>query len=336
MTNKKRVFSGVQPSGVLHLGNYLGAIRQWVATQHEKENYFCIVDLHAITVPQDSESLRRKTLEVAAMYFAAGIDPTVCTVFIQSHVTAHAELAWVLNCFTPLGWLERMTQYKSKAAKQESVGTGLLDYPVLMAADILLYDTNEVPVGEDQKQHVELCRDVAERFNYLYGDTFVIPEPKLPTSGARIRALNDPAHKMSKSEASVRGHAIRLVDEPDEIRWAFKRAVTDSSREIRFSNDEAKVGVNNLLEIYELFTNQSRSEIETHFEGKGYGHLKSEVAEVVIEGLAPIRQRYHQLLDDAGELENMLAHGADRANAVAGPKLEEVYRKVGFVPRLKR
>ncbi len=333
MTSKRRVFSGVQPSGVLHLGNYLGAIRQWVATQHNNENYFCIVDLHAITVPQDAQLLRQKTLEVAAMYFAAGIDPQASTVFIQSHVSAHAECCWVLNCITPLGWLERMTQYKSKAAQQVSVGTGLLDYPVLMSADILLYDAHEVPVGEDQKQHVELARDIAERFNYLYGETFVVPEPVLPSSGARIRGLNDPTHKMSKSEAHVRGHAVRLVDDPDEVRWVFKRAVTDSGREIRFSRDDDKIGVNNLLEIYELFTSRPRSEIEAHFEGKGYGHLKSEVAEVVIEGLRPIRERYHALLDDPGELENMLAHGAERANAVAQAKLDEVYRKVGFVPR---
>jgi tryptophanyl-tRNA synthetase len=334
---KTRVFSGIQPSGGLHIGNYLGALRQWVKRQAEKENFFCIVDLHAITIPQDPETLRRTTREAAALYLAAGLDPQVSTIFVQSHVTAHAELAWILNCITPLGWLERMTQYKVKAQAQESVSTGLLDYPVLMAADILLYDANEVPVGEDQKQHVELCRDIAQRFNYLYGETFVIPEPVIPQSGARIRGLDDPTGKMSKSKAvEVRGHAVKLTDEPDDIRWAIKRATTDSGREIIFSDSPEKAGVNNLLEIYEQFTGRSRPEIEAHFAGKGYGQLKGEVAEVVVEGLRPLREGYQALIADPAELDRILARGADRAYAVANVTLDKVKHKVGFLPAVRQ
>jgi tryptophanyl-tRNA synthetase len=328
-----RVFSGIQPSGTLHIGNYLGAVRRWVAEQADKENFFCIVDLHAITVFQPPERLRQSTREVAAVYLAAGLDPQFSVIFVQSHVSAHSEACWILNCVTPVGWLERMTQYKSKSAVLDSIGTGLLDYPVLQAADILLYDANEVPVGEDQKQHVELARDIAQRFNYLYGETFAIPEVMLPKVGARIRALNDPARKMSKSEAHQRGHAVRLIDEPDEIRWTVQRAVTDSGREIVFSDDPEKAGVNNLLEIYELITRQEREEIEAHFAGQGYGALKKEVAEVLVEALRPIRQRYNQLIADPAELERILADGAQQAQAVAERKLDEIKEKVGFLPR---
>ncbi|HLA97917.1 MAG TPA: tryptophan--tRNA ligase [Anaerolineales bacterium] len=328
---KTRVFSGIQPSGKAHLGNYLGAMRRWVAEQHQKENYFCIVDMHAITVPQDPHRLRRLTRELAAVYLAVGLDPQVSTIFIQSHVPAHAECSWVLNCVTPLGWLERMTQYKLKSRQGESVNAGLLDYPVLQAADILLYDAVEVPVGEDQAQHVELARDIAQRFNYLFGETFVLPRLVLPAVGRRIRALNDPRRKMSKSEAHIRGHAIGLVDEPDEIRYVVRRAVTDAGREIVFSQDEAKAGVNNLLEIYELLTGKSREEIGAHFAGKGYAVLKSEVAEVVIEALRPIRRRSQELLEDPAELDRLLALGAERAREVAEPKMVEIKRKVGFV-----
>jgi tryptophanyl-tRNA synthetase len=328
---KVRVFSGIQPSGGMHIGNYLGAIKRWVAEQDLKENYFCIVDMHAITVPQDPDDLRRRTRELAAIYLACGLDPQKSTIFVQSHVRAHAEGCWILSCVTPVGWLERMTQYKVKAATQESVGTGLLTYPVLQAADILLYDTDEVPVGEDQKQHIELARDIAQRFNYLYGETFVVPEPVIPKSGARIRGLDDPQSKMSKSQSTARGHAVLLTDEPDEIRWVFKRAVTDSGRQIVFSEDPEKAGVNNLLEVYELFTGQGRTEIETHFAGKGYGELKNEVAEVVVEGLRPIRETYKALMADPAELDRLLALGAERARAVSEPKIEEVKRKVGFI-----
>jgi tryptophanyl-tRNA synthetase len=330
--NKKiRVFSGIQPSGSLHIGNLLGALRQWVATQDEKENFFCIVDMHAITTPQDPETLRTLTREVAALYIASGLDPAKSTIFVQSHVPAHAECCWILNCVTPVGWLERMTQYKSKAKEGVSVSTSLLDYPVLQAADILLYDADQVPVGEDQKQHVELSRDIAQRFNHLYGPTFVVPKVVLPETGARIRALNDPSRKMSKSQSETRGHAVRLTDEPDEIRRTFQRSVTDSGCEIIFSEVPEKAGVNNLLEIYELLTGGSRPEIEAHFEGQGYAVLKNEVAEVVIETLQPIRQRYHELISERSELDAILADGAVRARSVANPKIELVKHKVGFI-----
>lgn len=329
-----KVFSGIQPSGQLHIGNYLGAIRQWVAEQHEKVNYFCIVDMHAITLPIEPAVLQQRTRQVAALYLACGLDPAVSTIFVQSHVPAHAECCWILNCVTPLGWLERMTQFKTKSSQQESVSTGLLDYPVLQAADILLYDSDQVPVGDDQKQHVELARDIAQRFNYLYGETFIIPEAVIPTSGARIRALNDPTRKMSKSEAETRGHAIRLTDPSDEIRYVIQRAVTDSGRDIHFSDNPEKAGVNNLLEIYELLTGQERTEIEDSFAGKGYGDLKRQVTEVVIEALRPIQERYHALMDDQHELENILARGAEHARSVADTKLAEVKHKVGFIPRV--
>jgi tryptophanyl-tRNA synthetase len=328
---KPRVFSGIQPSGLLHLGNYLGAIRQWLRTQADKDNFFCIVDLHAITIYQQPETLRRKTLDVAAMYMAAGVDPQLSTIFVQSHVRAHAEGCWLLTCVTPVGWLERMTQYKSKANQQVSVGAGLLIYPVLQAADILLYDANEVPVGEDQKQHVELAQDIAQRFNHLYGETFVIPQASIPATGARILALNDPGRKMSKSEAHQRGHAVCLTDAADEIRSAIQRAVTDPGREIVFSQQPEKAGVNNLLEIYELLTGVTRPEIEAHFAGWGYGEFKKEVAEVVIEALRPIRERYLELTGEIAELRRILAAGAERAAAVAEPKLVEIKQKMGFL-----
>lgn len=328
---KRRVFSGVQPSGQIHIGNYLGALRRWVAQQADKENFFCIVDLHAITIPKDPETLRGLIRDAAAVYLAVGLDPSVSAIFIQSHVPAHAECCWILNCVTPLGWLERMTQFKIKSEQRESVSAGLLVYPVLQAADILLYDTDEVPVGEDQKQHVELTRDIAQRFNHLYGETFVLPEPVIPQSATRIRAFNDPTRKMSKSEAETRGHAIALIAEPDEIRYVIRTAVTDSGREIVFSDAPEKAGVTNLLEVYEQFTGLSRPEIEAHFAGQGYGALKKEVAEVVVEGLRPIRERYFQLMDDPGELDRILAQGAERARSVAEPKLEEIKRKVGFI-----
>lgn len=334
MNNKqrvKRVFSGVQPSGVLHIGNYLGAMRGWVAEQDQKENFFCIVDLHAITVYQEPASLRKQIRELAATYLAVGLDPNRSTIFVQSHVPEHAELCWILNCVTPVGWLERMTQYKVKTNQQESVGTGLLVYPVLQAADILLYDADEVPVGEDQKQHVELTRDIAQRFNHLYGETFTLPEVLIPEVGERIRAFNDPTRKMSKSEAHLRGHAVKLVDDPDEIRYVIKRSVTDTGREIVFSDHPVKAGVNNLLEIYELLTGQTRSAIEAYFSGKGYAVLKEDVAEVLVEALRPIRERYLSLMLEPQELDQILALGARRAQEVALVKLTEVKRKVGLI-----
>jgi tryptophanyl-tRNA synthetase len=328
---RRRVFSGIQPTGGLHLGNYLGAIRQWVQGQDERENFFCIVDLHAITVPQDPADLVHQTRSLAAMLLAAGIDPQRSTLFVQGHVSAHSEASWILNCVTPVGWLERMTQYKDKASKQESVLTGLLDYPVLMAADILLYDAHEVPVGEDQKQHVELTRDIAERFNRLYGETFVIPEPVIPETGARVMGLDDPTVKMSKSFANVRGHAVRMQDDPKEVERSIMRAVTDSGNEIRFSDDPAKAGVNNLLGIYKAITGKSVAETERDFaDARGYGDLKKRVAEVVISELAPIRERHERLMSDPDELDRLLAIGAEQARAYAVPKLEEMKGRVGL------
>lgn len=329
-TTRARVLSGIQPSGQLHIGNYLGAVQQWVAGQGQKHNFICVVDLHAITVPQEPAMLRRQTYELAALLLASGIDPQQTTLFIQSHVRAHAELCWVLNCVTPVGWLERMTQYKTKAQKQESVLTGLLDYPVLMTADILLYDADEVPVGDDQKQHVELTRDIAQRFNTLYGETFVVPKHVIRQSGARVMGLNDPTAKMSKSE-TARGHAIRMIDTPEEIAWVLKRAVTDAFGEIRFSEAPERAGVNNLLEIYELFSGQPRDAIEAHFAGKGYGALKKDVTDAVVEGLRTIRERYYTLIEAPDELDRILAIGAEQARAVAEPKVRLAMERVGFV-----
>jgi tryptophanyl-tRNA synthetase len=333
---RKRVFSGIQPTGEVHLGNYLGAIKQWVAGQEEKENFFCVVDLHSLTIYQDPEELRRRTRILLAVLLAAGLHPDKSTLFLQSHVAAHAEGCWLLNCVTPVGWLFKMTQYKDKSAKQgdnqESIGAGLLDYPVLMAADILLYDADEVPVGEDQKQHVELARNIAERFNRLYGDTFIVPKPMIPQVGARIMGLDNPLAKMSKSAASVRGHAIGIMDDPKEIERSFKRAVTDSGNEIRFSDDEEKAGVNNLLSIYKVITGRSREECEADFaNARGYGDLKMRVAEVVIEELTPIRERATVLLGDPAELDRIMARGAEQAREVAAPKVKVMMERMGLV-----
>jgi len=332
MVKRKVVFSGVQPSGDPQLGNYLGAFKGWVERQEEKINYFCIVDLHALTVAPDPEDLRKQTRELAAILFACGLDPKKATLFVQSHVAAHAESCWLLNCVTPVGWLERMTQFKDKSQGQERVSTGLLDYPVLMAGDIILYDADEVPVGEDQKQHVELSRDIAARFNRIYGDTFVIPEPVIPEVGGRVMGLNDPSVKMSKSYSHIRGHAIRMLDEPQEIQRSFMRAVTDSGNEIRFSDDPEKAGVNNLLSIYKVVTGKSEDDVEKDFESaRGYGDLKKAVAEVVIGELSPIRQRYNELISDVTELDNLLAVGSQRAESISGPKLLEMKDKMGLL-----
>ncbi len=325
---KKRVFSGIQPTGDIHIGNYLGAIQHWVASQSELDSIFCIVDLHAITVPQDSKTLRSKIRELAGLLFAAGIDPKISTVFIQSHISAHAELTWILNCFIPIGWMKRMTQFKEKSQKQkEQVSTGLFDYPALMAADILLYGTDIVPVGEDQKQHVELVRDVAQRFNSIYGETFVVPEVVIPETGARIMGLEDPTKKMSKSEAG-QGHIIYLLDSPDDIRAKIMRATTDSLREIRF--DESRPGICNLLVIYELFTRLGRKEIEARFEGKGYVDLKRELAEVVVENLSPLQSRYRELTADPTCIDSLLTEGAARVRPVAEKTLTLVKERVGL------
>ena len=329
---RRRVFSGVQPSGDPQLGNYIGAFKGWVEGQDEKENFFCVVDLHSITVEIAPAELRRQSRELAAVLFASGIDPAKSTLFVQSHVTAHAEACWILNCVTPVGWLERMTQYKEKSAGLDSVSTGLLDYPVLMAGDILLYSAHEVPVGDDQRQHVELTRDIALRFNRLYGETFVIPEAVIPEIGGRVMGLNDPNVKMSKSFSHIRGHAVRMLDEPKEIERSIMRAVTDSGNDITFSDDPERAGVNNLLGIYKVMTDKSESEVECDFaDARGYGDLKRRVAEVVIEGLRPIRERYYELMDDVAELDRLLAVGADQAREVSSPMLEEMKERVGFV-----
>ncbi len=324
---KKVVFSGIQPTGNIHIGNYLGAMQHWVASQDEFDNIFCIVDLHSITVPQDAKDLRFKTRELAALLLAIGIDPAKSSIFVQSHVRQHAELTWILNCITPLGWLQRMTQYKDKAAKQEIISVGLLDYPVLMTADIILYDADYVPVGEDQKQHVELSRDIAQRFNSMYGKTFKVPEPVIPKTGARIRGLDDPTKKMSKSEIGS-GHAIDLLDLPDVIRKKIMRATTDSQRDVLF--DEKRPGIYNLLTIYELFSGMSRSDIEAHFDGKGYGDLKKELAEVVIEGLRPIREKHGELMADPAYIEKVLKEGADKVRPTAERIVADVKKKVGL------
>lgn len=330
---KKRVFSGIQPTGNTHIGNYIGAIKGWVERQSEKESFICVVDLHSLTIPQDPETLRFQIRAMAAILLASGIDPEKTTLFVQSHVTAHAEASWLLNCVTPLGWLQRMTQYKDKSVKQESVLTGLLAYPVLMAGDILLYDAHEVPVGDDQKQHVELARDIAQRFNHIYEDEFfVIPEPIIPKIGARIMGLDDPMVKMSKSLADKRGHAIRIADDPKEIMRSFKRAVTDSGNEIHFSDDPEKAGVNNLLSIYKTVTGKTVEDVEADFkDARGYGDLKKGVADVVIESIRPLRERYEGLMKDTAELDRLLARGAERAREVATPKLDQMKEIMGLV-----
>ncbi len=326
--DKKRVFSGIQATGSLHLGNYLGAIKNWVKMQEQFDNYFCVVDLHTITVPQDPEVLRNNIREVAGLLFAAGLNEKSSVVFIQSHVRAHAELAWLLNCITPMGWLHRMTQFKDKSEKQkEDVSVGLFDYPVLQAADILLYDTHFVPVGEDQKQHVELSRDIAQRFNYRYGDVFVLPDAMIPPVGGRVMGLANPEKKMSKSEDN-KNDAIFLLDSPDQIRSKLKRGTTDSMRDIKF--DETRAGIYNLLTIYQLLTGKERSEIEEHFSGKSYKDLKEQLAEVVIESLRPLRERYRELTGEEGYLDEMLSIGAEKADARAEEKLRQVYKKIGL------
>lgn len=325
---KKRSFSGIQPTGDIHIGNYLAAIKQWVASQAEYDNIFCIVDLHAITVPQDPKTLKAKIREVSSLLFAAGIDPKLSAVFVQSHVGAHAELTWILNCFIPMGWMQRMTQFKEKSKElKEQVSVGLFDYPALMAADILLYDTEVVPVGEDQKQHVEMARDLAQRFNSIYGPTFRLPKAVIPEVGARIMGLDDPTKKMSKSEGNP-GHAINLLDSADEIRAKIKRATTDSLREIRF--DEKRPGIYNLLVIYEIFSGLSRAEIEARYEGKGYAQLKKDLGEVVVAGLKPLQSRYRELTAEPGHIDSLLAEGASRVRPLAEKTLAKVKERVGL------
>lgn len=329
--DKKIVFSGVQPSGVLTIGNYIGAIRNWVELQDEYNCYYCVVDQHAITVPQVPKDLRRNTLDVLALLLAAGIDPEKSALFIQSHVSAHSELSWVLNTMTYMGQLNRMTQFKEKSRRsEENLNAGLFTYPVLMASDILLYNTDLVPVGEDQKQHLELARDLAERFNNRYSDTFKVPDPLIKEFGARIMSLQDPESKMSKSDKDQNGY-ILLLDDADTIRRKIKRAVTDSTGVVSY-NDE-QLGLKNLLNIYSAFTLESIDEIVERYEGVGYGKFKEELAEVVVQGLAPIHEKYNYLMKNKDYLESVYKSGAEKAEYQAMKMLRKVYRKIGFVQR---
>ncbi|PIJ51209.1 tryptophan--tRNA ligase [Erwinia sp. OLTSP20] len=330
--SKPIVFSGAQPSGELTIGNYLGALRQWVKMQKEYQCIYCIVDLHAVTVRQDAAKLRKATLDTLALYLACGIDPNNSIIFVQSHVPEHTQLGWVLNCYTYFGELSRMTQFKDKAARyEENINVGLFDYPALMAADILLYQTHQVPVGEDQKQHLELCRDVASRFNALYGDIFRIPEPFIPQSGARVMSLLEPTKKMSKSDDN-RNNVIGLLEDPKSVVKKIKRAVTDSDEPpvVRYDVKE-KAGVSNLLDILSGVTGTSIAELEKSFEGKMYGHLKSEVAEAVSDMLAGLQERYHRYRNDEAFLETVMRDGAEKARAMAQETLKKVYQAVGFV-----
>jgi tryptophanyl-tRNA synthetase len=356
---KKRIFSGAQPTGQLHIGNYLGALRNWVALQDEYGSFYCIVNLHAITLPQDPKVLRQKTLDLARIYLAAGLGPPASTVFIQSDVPEHAELTWVLSCISRMGELERMTQYKDKARRStpdtttandafagridaaglansvsvplsqnqaQRAGVGLFTYPVLMAADILLYQTDLVPVGQDQKQHLELTRDLAERFNRDFGETFKIPEPYIPPVGANISSLQDPTKKMSKSDENANG-SIFLLDDADTITKKIKRAVTDSGTEINF--DATRPAIKNLLTIYQLLTGKSADECVSHFKGKGYGQFKAELAETVVEVLRPFQERVKEYDDDS--LAAILKSGAEKARSIAAITLKDVYSKLGIV-----
>lgn len=324
----KRIFSGVQPSGNLHIGNYLGAIANWVKLQDSYESIFCVVDMHAITVPQDPETLRRKTIEIAKIYLAAGIDPEKSAIFVQSQISEHAELMWILNTITKMPELDKMTQFKDKSQKEGREGScvGLYDYPVLMAADILLYDTQVVPVGEDQKQHVELARDLAKRFNHKFGETFIIPEVHIRKEGMRVMGLDDPNKKMSKSAGSIYNR-IELLDDAEIIRKKIKKAVTDSGSEIVYADD--KPALKNLINIYASFSGLSPQEIEKKFEGKGYGDFKNELAEVIISFLAPFQERYNKLSDK--EVVQILEAGAEKVRKIAKAKMDEVKQKVGFV-----
>ncbi|MGH9673114.1 MAG: tryptophan--tRNA ligase [Bryobacteraceae bacterium] len=324
---KPRILSGVQPSGNLHIGNYLGALKNWVRLQYDYESIFCIVDLHAITVYQDPAELRAKTEEIAGLFLASGIDPAHSAITVQSMVHAHAELAWMLTCVTPVGWLQRMTQFKAKAESQEIVGDGLMQYPVLMAADILLYQAAIVPVGEDQSQHLELTRDVAQRFNSLYGDTFVVPQTALPSVGARIMGLDEPDKKMSKS-APGSGHAVALLDPPDVARKKIMRATTDSRPAVDFDNLGA--GVANLLAIFQAFSEWPDEKMRAHFSGLRYGDLKKQVAEMVVESLRPLQQKYREYTSGPGRIGAILRQGAERVSPIADSTVELVKQRMGL------
>ncbi len=328
--DQKVTFSGVQPSGNLTIGNYLGAIRNFAEYSEKYKTFYCVVDSHAITVRQVPAELRRRTYETLALYMACGLDPEKNTLYVQSMVHEHAELAWILNCFTMFGELSRMTQFKDKSARHaDNINAGLFTYPVLMAADILLYQTDVVPVGIDQKQHVELCRDIAERFNQLYPGTFTVPEPVVAKSGMKIMSLAEPTKKMSKSDENVNA-VVYILDDRDTIIRKFKRAVTDSGSEVRFDVIE-KPGVSNLMSIYSCFTGKSAEEIEREFAGKGYGDFKLAVGEVTADALAPVQQKYNELLADKAGLEAQMKKGAEEASWYARRTLSKVQKKLGFV-----
>jgi tryptophanyl-tRNA synthetase len=324
-----RIFSGIQPTGAKHLGNYSGAFRQYVATQERGDAFFCIVDLHSITVEYEPDALRESTLALAAMLFATGLDPDRSTVFVQSHVDAHAQAAWLLSAVTSFGELRRMTQFKEKAEQHEFVTAGLFTYPVLMAGDILLYRTDLVPVGEDQRQHLELTRDLAQRFNRRFGELFIVPDAEIPEVGGRIMDLQEPATRMSTTRGTPQG-TVRMLDEPEVIRKKFKTAVTDSGTDVRHDPDE-KPGISNLLEIMSVATGEPIPELEARYDGSGYGQFKEDVGEAVVQLFVPIQRRYEELRADEPELRALLARGAEKARRVSSPMLEQMYERMGFV-----
>jgi tryptophanyl-tRNA synthetase len=323
-----RIFSGIQPSGDPHIGNFSGGFRQYAQTQERGEGFFCIVDLHAITIQHDPAELREGTLDITAMLFATGLDPERSTVFVQSHVTAHAEAAWLLSSVTSYGQLGRMTQFKEKSQDEDFTSAALFTYPVLMAGDILLYRTDIVPIGDDQRQHLELTRDVAQRFNSRYGETFVVPEGVFPETGGRVMNLQEPDVKMSKSRGAESG-TVLMLDPPDTIRKKVKSAVTDSGSEVRY-DPEQKAGISNLIELMTVVTESSIPDVEARYEGSGYGRFKEDVAEAVIEALAPIQPRYRELRADVGELDRLLQVGAEKAREASAPTLELMYERLGF------
>ncbi len=331
MEDKQRILSGIQSSGFLTLGNYIGALRNWGTLQDDYDCYYCVADLHSITVRQNPAEFRKRAMEIFAIYLASGIDPEKSTLFFQSHVSAHAELNWILNCYTYMGELQRMTQFKDKSAKHaDNINSGLFTYPVLMAADILLYQADLVPVGQDQLQHLELTRDVATRFNHIYGDVFKIPQAYVGKVGAKVMSLAEPQAKMSKSDPNPNGY-IAILDDRDTIVRKFKRAVTDSDGEIAFK--EGKYGINNLLTIYSALTNKSIEESEKEFAGKGYGEFKMAVAEVTADALQPLQEKFNALLKDKEYLKQVYTSGAEKAARTAYKTLRKVYKKVGFTER---
>jgi tryptophanyl-tRNA synthetase len=323
-----RIFSGIQPSGDPHIGNYSGGFRQYAKTQEQGEAFFCVVDLHAITIQHDPAALREGTLDIAAMLFATGIDPNRSIVFVQSHVTAHAEAAWLLSSVTSYGQLGRMTQFRERLAEEDFVSAALFTYPVLMAGDILLYQTDIVPIGDDQRQHLELSRDVAQRFNSRYGETFRIPEGVFPETGGRVMNLQEPSLKMSKSRGAESG-TVLMLDPPDAVRKKVRSAVTDSGTDVRYDPD-GKPGISNLIELMTVVTGDSVQDVEARYDGSGYGQFKNDVADAIVELLGPIQQRYREIRSDVGELQRLLDVGAEKARAESAPTLHQMYKRLGF------